>query len=98
MTASLDSILDLVRKGKKLENHHVLLLVTNVQNMRRALAKLSSQNAVYEDALREIKNTGSRHVWASSEKEDGSYEKKVVKIDMSIEAMMAHDALIKGEQ
>lgn len=43
-------------------------------------------------ALKEIRDTGSREVWQSREGETG-WEKKLVKIDRSIEAEMAHDAL-----
>jgi hypothetical protein len=42
--------------------------------------------------LRDIEEVGSRHVYQSFEGVDG-WEKKLVKIDRSIEAEMAHDAL-----
>jgi hypothetical protein len=48
-------------------------------------------------ALRDIEEVGSRHVYQSFEGTDG-WEKKLVKIDRSIEAMMAHDALASFEQ
>lgn len=44
------------------------------------------------NALKDIRETGSRQIWASKETENG-WEKTVVKIDRSIEAEMAHDAL-----
>ena len=44
------------------------------------------------NALKEIRDTGSRQIWASKETENG-WEKTLVKIDRSIEAEMAHDAL-----
>lgn len=44
------------------------------------------------NALKEIRETGSRHIWQSRETENG-WEKTLVKIDRSIEAEMAHDAL-----
>lgn len=44
------------------------------------------------NALKEIRETGSRQVWQSRETENG-WEKTLVKIDRSIEAEMAHDAL-----
>ena len=43
-------------------------------------------------ALKEIREAGSRQIWASKETENG-WEKTLVKIDRSIEAEMAHYAL-----
>jgi hypothetical protein len=48
-------------------------------------------------ALRDIEEVGSRHVYQSFEGEQG-WEKKLVKIDYSIEAEIAHDALASFEQ
>jgi len=48
-------------------------------------------------ALRDIEEVGSRHVYQSFEGKDG-WEKKLVKIDRSIEAEMAHDALSSFNQ
>lgn len=45
------------------------------------------------DALREIVEVGSRRVYRSVETEDGTYIKTLEKIDMSIEAMIAKDAI-----
>lgn len=45
------------------------------------------------EALREILEVGSRKVYQSVETEDGTYIKTLVKIDMSIEAMIAKDAI-----
>ena len=44
------------------------------------------------NALKDIRDTGSRQIWASKETENG-WEKTLVKIDRSIEAEMANDAL-----
>lgn len=44
------------------------------------------------NALKEIRDTGSRQVWQSRETENG-WEKTLVKIDRSIEAEMADRAL-----
>ena len=44
------------------------------------------------NALKEIRYTGSRQIWASKETENG-WEKTLTKIDRSIEAEMANDAL-----
>jgi hypothetical protein len=44
------------------------------------------------NALKEIRDTGSRQIWTSKETENG-WEKTLTKIDRSIEAEMAHDAL-----
>lgn len=73
-----------------------ILLRNHMKIMRDNMRRIADQNAIYEDALREIKDTGSRQIWSSYEREDGSYEKRVVKVDMSIEAMTAHDALTKA--
>ena len=48
-------------------------------------------------ALRDIEEVGSRHIYQSFEGEQG-WEKKLLKIDRSIEADMAHDALASFEQ
>lgn len=48
-------------------------------------------------ALRDIEEVGSRHIYQSFEGENG-WEKKLVKIDRSIEAEMAHDALASFNQ
>jgi hypothetical protein len=48
-------------------------------------------------ALRDIEEVGSRHIYQSFEGDNG-WEKKLVKIDRSIEAEMAHDALASFEQ
>ena len=47
--------------------------------------------------LRDIEEVGSRHIYQSFEGDNG-WEKKLVKIDRSIEAEMAHDALASFEQ
>lgn len=44
-------------------------------------------------ALMEIREAGSRKIWQTKEGENG-WEKTLVKTDRSIEAEMAHDALI----
>ena len=44
------------------------------------------------NALKAIRETGSRQIWASKETDNG-WEKTLVKVDRSIEAEMAHDAL-----
>ena len=44
------------------------------------------------NALKEIREAGSRQVWQSKETDSG-WEKTLVKVDRSIEAEMAHDAL-----
>jgi hypothetical protein len=48
-------------------------------------------------ALRDIEEVGSRHVYQSFEGENG-WEKKLVKIDRSIEAEMAVHALATFNQ
>ena len=46
------------------------------------------------DTLKEIREAGTRHIWKSRETEHGM-QKTIVKIDMSIEAAMANDALME---
>lgn len=43
-------------------------------------------------ALKAIRDAGSREVWQSREGDEG-WEKTLVKVDRSIEAEIAHDAL-----
>lgn len=45
------------------------------------------------NALKEIREAGSRKIWQTKEGENG-WEKTLIKTDRSIEAEMAHDALL----
>ena len=60
--------------------------------------ELMAENERLRQALRDIIDAGSRQVWQSYGNEDGTYTKTLLKVDMSIEATMALDALDKDAQ
>lgn len=92
----IDALLTNGEVAVELNRADVIELIGLYRTMKRQLGFAKKRLMIFEDALVEIKEAGSRQVWASHEREDGTYEKRVVKIDMSIEAMTAHDALTKA--
>lgn len=62
----------------------------NTKERKQTKVDINLEKAI--NTLKEIRETGSRQIWASKETENG-WEKTLVKIDRSIEAEMAHDAL-----
>jgi hypothetical protein len=58
--------------------------------------ELTAENERLRKALREIIETGSRNVFSTYGNEDGTYTKTLIRVDRSIEAEMAHDALHQG--